>query len=75
MSDHTVPPDETSERVRDAKEHVRSARHSLRMSWEDLMPRGFIDHQRAARREMLLAMRSLIDAAIDRTVDRTERHA
>jgi hypothetical protein len=35
------------------------------MGWEELIPRGFIEHRRAARREMLLAMRSLLDAAIE----------
>jgi len=32
-----------------------------------LLPEAFWEHTRAARREMLLAFRSLIDAAIERT--------
>lgn len=31
------------------------------------LPDEFVDHMRAARREQLLAMRSLIDRAIERT--------
>ena len=60
---HTV---EMSPRMKEAREHARAARASMRKSLEELIPRGFIEHRRAARREMLLAVRSLIDAAIER---------
>jgi hypothetical protein len=38
---------------------------------EDMFPEDFRTHMRAAQREQLLAMRSLIDAAIER-IDRPE---
>jgi hypothetical protein len=66
MAEKTTPADETGSRVKEAREHVKAARDSMRMSWQELVPRGFIEHNRAARKEMLLAMRSLVDAAIDR---------
>jgi hypothetical protein len=55
-----------SPRMKEAREHARAARASMRKSFEELIPRGFIEHRRAAGKEMLLAMRSLLDAAIER---------
>ena len=56
-------PDET-------RVHYKAARQELRKGMEALMPEGFQDfqeHRKAARKELLLAFRSLIDAAIKRT--------
>jgi hypothetical protein len=50
----------TGSKVKEAREHVKAC-------WEELIPRGFIEHRRAARKEMLLAVRSLLDAAIERS--------
>jgi hypothetical protein len=30
------------------------------------LPEGFLEHRRAARKEMMLAVRSLLDAAIEK---------
>ena len=60
-------------KMKEAREHAMAARASMRKSIEELIPRGFIEHRRAARREMLLAMRSLLDAAIERTEKKTEK--
>lgn len=49
----------------EARDHMKSARHEMRKSWEALLPPGFVEHRRAARREMLLAARSLVEAALD----------
>ncbi len=54
----------------EVREHFRTARDEMRRSYEALFPPGFIEHRRAARREMLLAARSLIDAAIQRLESR-----
>jgi hypothetical protein len=54
----------------EAREHYKSARQELRKGMEALMPEGYKDfheHRKAARKEMLLAFRSLIDAAITRS--------
>jgi hypothetical protein len=59
------------ERFREACGHAKEASSSLRRSIEELIPPGFIEHRRAARREMLLALRSLLDAAIERGDKRT----
>jgi hypothetical protein len=58
-------------KMKEAREHAMAAGASMRKSIQDLIPPGFIEHRRAARKEMLLAMRSLLDAAIDRTEKKT----
>jgi hypothetical protein len=57
---------EASPRMKEARDHAKAARASMKKSFEELIPHGFLEHRRAARREMLLAMRSLLDAAIER---------
>jgi hypothetical protein len=57
---------ESKDRFHEAWEHAQAARSSLGKSLKELIPPGFIEHRRAARREMLLALRSLIDSAIER---------
>jgi hypothetical protein len=51
----------------EAREHFRAAREEMRKSIETLFPAGFLEHRKSARKEMLLAWRSMIDAAIERT--------
>jgi hypothetical protein len=43
-------------------EHLRAARKEWRDSIEGMLPPRFVEHRKAARREMLLAARSWIDA-------------
>ena len=55
-------------RVRE-REEVRSVQEAWRefqASLRALLPEEFWEHRRAARREALLAVRSLIDAALER---------
>ena len=44
---------------------MRAAREEIRKSFETMLPPGFKEHRRAARKEMLLAFRSMIDAALE----------
>ena len=46
----------------EARQHFHAARQSVEM----LLPEGFLEHRKSARREMLLAWRSMLDAAIQR---------
>jgi len=73
MAEKTHHAAEMSPRLREAREHAQAARASLRKSFEELIPHGFLEHRRAARKEMLLAMRSLLDAAIERMEARPEK--
>jgi hypothetical protein len=66
MTEKTRSAPEASPRLKEARDHARAARASIRRSFEELVPPGFREHQREARREMLLAMRSLLDIAIER---------
>ena len=66
MPEKTHHAADVSPRMQEAREHAKAARASMKKSFEELIPHGFIEHRRAARREMLVAMRSLLDAAIER---------
>lgn len=57
----------------DVRHHFREAREELRESMKAFLPPGFIEHRRNARREMLLAWRSLIDSALDRMDKKVEK--
>lgn len=48
----------------EAREHLKKARQEMRQAIEGLLPEGFVSHRKAARREMLLAWRNMIDSAI-----------
>ena len=50
---------------KEARSHMKAARQALRQSVEDWLPAGFLQHRREARKEMLLAVRGLVDAAIE----------
>jgi hypothetical protein len=62
--------DEVPEEVR---QHVRAAREELRESVQTFLPPGFVEHRKKARKEMLLAWRSLIDAALERMEKKEEK--
>ena len=58
---------EPGERIpEEAREHMRSARAEIRESYKSLFPPEFVEHRRAARKEALLAVRALIDSALER---------
>lgn len=61
---HDYVPEET-------REHLKAARAEMRKSYETLFPPGFIEHRRAARKELLLAARGLIDAALKHIDEKT----
>jgi hypothetical protein len=50
----------------EAVKNVQQAWGEFRSSLRSLLPAEFWEHRQAARREMLLAARSLVDAAIER---------
>jgi hypothetical protein len=55
----------------EARQHFRAAREEMRRGLETLLPKGFIEHRKNARREMLLAWRSMLDAAIQRMEEKS----
>jgi hypothetical protein len=48
------------------REHSRAAARAWGDSWKGLIPDAFWEKRRESRREALLAVRSLIDAALER---------
>ena len=50
----------------EAVEHLKAAHKAMHQSWETFLPPGFIEHRRAARKEFLLAVRSVLDKAVKR---------
>ena len=50
----------------ETRQHFRAAREEFRKSMEGILPPGFMEHRRNARKEMLLAWRSMIDASLER---------
>ena len=51
---------------KEARQHFKAAREEMRKSVELLLPEGFIEHRHNARREMLMAWRSMLDSTIQR---------
>lgn len=49
----------------ETRDHLHKARKEFGKSFSALFPTAFIEHRRAARREFLLAVRSLIDRTLD----------
>lgn len=59
---------ETKERdphVEEIRQHMKAARSAWKKSIEEMLPQGVREHTRTARKEMLLAFRSMLDAAIE----------
>jgi hypothetical protein len=54
-------------RVEEAHAHMSAARENAFQAVEAIMPPEVRGHSRAARKEFLLGLRSLIDVAIERT--------
>ena len=55
----------------EVREHLHAARAELRKGLETFLPPEFFTHRDAARREMLLAWRSAIDATLTRMDERS----
>jgi hypothetical protein len=62
---HTHKPFE-SRISEETRQHFRTAREEFHKSIEGILPLEFAEHRRKARKEMLLAWRSMIDATLER---------
>jgi hypothetical protein len=65
MSDTQANEHSHNEHVNEARQHMRAARKAMHATMKAWLPEGFIEQRQAARKEFLLAMRSLVDAAIE----------
>ncbi|HWQ04353.1 MAG TPA: hypothetical protein VN452_03260 [Longilinea sp.] len=60
--------------IKEARDHFKTAREAFRQSAESLLPPSFVENRRKARKEILLGLRSLLNAAIDYT-EKHEKNA
>jgi hypothetical protein len=56
-----------NDKLDEAREHMRAAHENMHKVAEAWIPEGVRENRRAARREFLLGLRSLLDAAIEHT--------
>jgi len=49
----------------EARQHMKAAREAMHKTYENMLPPGFIENRRKVRKEFLLAMRSMLDVAIE----------
>ncbi|HKZ43596.1 MAG TPA: hypothetical protein VJZ78_01000, partial [Anaerolineales bacterium] len=56
----------------ETRRHFKAARQEFRKSMEGILPPGFKEHRDNARREMMLAFRSMIDASLERMEKETK---
>jgi hypothetical protein len=50
----------------ETRQHLHAAREEFHKSIEGMLPTGFMEHHKNARKEMLMAWRSMIDASLER---------
>ena len=67
MSDEKEEKHERNPELEEARLHFKAAKDAMRKSWEAMMPPGFVESRRAARKEFLLGLRKLLDVAIERS--------
>ena len=65
MSEENEEETEELKHYKEARKHFRAARQSMRKSVEAFLPPGVLENRRLARKEFLLGMRTLVDAAIE----------
>jgi len=66
MPDKTTEPLK-NEKFEEARKHMHAARENMHKVYESMIPEGVRENRREARKEFLLGLRSLLDAAIERT--------
>lgn len=74
MDEHTTRRRPFEEKIpEDVRQHARAARQEFRESLKSFLPPEFWEHSQKARKEMLLAWRSMIDAALERMENKEDR--
>lgn len=57
---------EKDPKYEEVRAHLREAHSAMHEAFDALLPAGFRENRRKARREVLLAFRSMLDAAIEK---------
>ncbi len=58
-------------KIEEARMHMHAARQNMHKVMESMIPEGVRENRQAARKEFLLGLRSLLDAAIDHSENTT----
>lgn len=53
--------------IGEARQHFKSAHKAMQESLESLLPVGYRENRRRVRKEILLGLKKLIDAALEKT--------
>ena len=53
-------------KLKEAREHVRAAHKAFHSSVRLMLPKGFVEQRREARREFLKGVRSMVEYAIEK---------
>jgi hypothetical protein len=74
MTEGNAKEDRKARRIlpKETRGHLEAAGTEIRHSLEGILPPEFLDHSRRARKEFLLAARSLIDHALRRLEEASE---
>jgi hypothetical protein len=59
-------------KMKEARQHMKAAHEAMHQTVEAWLPKGFVENRRKARKEFFLAMRSLLDAAIERVEEKSK---
>jgi hypothetical protein len=59
-------------KVDEAWDHMHAAHENMHKVMESMIPEGMRENQREARKEFLLGLRSLLDAAIEHTENKSK---
>ena len=66
MNDTNESKEKGNPKYKEAREHMRAAHRAWHESVRMMMPEGFYEQRKTARKEFLMGIRSMVDAALER---------
>jgi hypothetical protein len=75
MSEQDAAETEDVKRYKEARNHFHAARQAMRKSVEAFLPPGVLENRRLARKEFLMGVRTLVDAAIETIEDSSKKNS
>jgi hypothetical protein len=67
MSEEKEEKHEKDPELEEARQHFKAARDAMHKTWESMLPPGYLESRRLARKEFLLGLKKLLDVAIEHT--------
>jgi hypothetical protein len=65
MSDEKPEEKAKNPEIEEVRQHFKAARTAMHKSWKSMLPPGFVENRKEARKELLLGLRKLLDVAIE----------